>query len=95
MQITPSFGKFEMLGVTDASVPPPVRLISRTHGESPDPQAFTAEQSCSGCGLEQEVFLLFLSFATLLPAIMRNGINAKPQIIARNDLLFTVHLASN
>jgi hypothetical protein len=33
MQITASFGKLGMLGVTEASVPPPVRLTSKTQGE--------------------------------------------------------------
>src|SRR5271165_3718712 len=65
MQSTDSFGKFGRLGVTDASVPPPTRLISSTQGVLLVPQVFAAVQSCSGCGLLQIVFLVFLSLATI------------------------------
>src|SRR5580704_665206 len=90
-----SFGKFGMLGVTDASYPPPVRLISRTQGELLDPQVFAALQSCSGCGFAHTDGLVFLSFAEMLPSISNSPINTsiKPHPIARIGLLFMRHLS--
>jgi hypothetical protein len=84
---TGSFGKFGMFGVTEASSPPPVRLISRTQGELLDPQVFAAVQSCSGCRFEQTDGLVFLSFAAMLPSISNSPIAIRTKLdpIARKS----------
>jgi len=91
MQIVEFFGKLGMLGVTDASSPPPVCLTSRMQGEVLDPQIFAAEQSLSGCGFEHTVVLVFLSFAVTLLCISNSPIDIriKLQVIARNRFLYT------
>jgi hypothetical protein len=94
MQIGESFGKPGMLGVTDASLPPPVRLTSRRHGELLDPHVLAAEQSCSGCGFEQNELLPFLSLATMWPAIRKNPIKIQLHTTTGKGLFFTRHLHS-
>lgn len=82
MQIVESFGKFGMLGVTDASVPPSERLTSKIQGDPFDPQVVAAEQSCSGCGFEQTVVLLSLAAKLTPMSISAININMLDPITA-------------
>src|SRR5580704_3373151 len=96
MQIGPGcFGKFGMLGDTDASYPPPVRLISRTQGELLDPQVFAAVQSCSGCGFAHTDGFAFLSFAAMLPSMSNSPINISIKLhpTTRSEFLFMCPLS--
>jgi hypothetical protein len=48
-----------MLGVAEAEVPPPLRLMSTSHGVVGEPQVFAAVQILAGFAAEQESFFTF------------------------------------